>query len=168
MNKVDSPILYVYLAGYMSGEKLEQCLAWRKQIREHYSNWKGAGVPYPIAFLDPFNSGEHKSIDTKGLTSAVPSKAILMGDFMSVQKADVIVANINNFGSDRPMIGTLCEMAWGWQLNKPIITIDEVKTLRNHPFIAEFTTIFVDNAQELLDRKYLNTFYKRISGALYE
>lgn len=112
---VDLPLMYVYLAGYMSGEKLHECTEWRKQIREHYRNWeinsqspegKKEYLAFPIAFLDPFNGKEVKTIDLKGLTSSIPPKAIIDGDLMSVKKADVVVANLDTFGADRPMIGT--------------------------------------------------------------
>ncbi len=169
IQRVDLPIMYVYLGGYMSGEKLKECTAWRKEIRSYYGNWKNAGVPYPIAFLDPWNGAELKTIDKKGLTSSVPAKAILLGDYKSVQKADVLVVNWNTFGADRPMVGTPCEMAWAWEMRKPIITIiDKENALRKHPFIGGFTTIFAENVGELLEAKHLNTFYKRIAGAVYE
>ena len=136
---VDSPIMYVYLAGYMSGEKLKQCLAWRREIRKHYGNWKGAGVPYPIAFLDPFNGAELETIDKKGLKSSVPYRAIVHGDLKSVEKAEILVVNLDTFGADRPSIGTFCEMAWAYYLKKPMIVIvDDKSILKQHPFIKEF------------------------------
>jgi hypothetical protein len=30
----------IYLAGYMNKKVIEKCIAWRKQIRLHYENWK--------------------------------------------------------------------------------------------------------------------------------
>lgn len=165
---LDLPLMYVYLAGYMSGEKLKQCIAWRKEIRHFYKNWKDSSRAYPFIFLDPFNGKELETIDSKGLTSSVPSKAIVYGDYKSVKKADILVVNLDIFGADRPSIGTYCEMAWAWQMKKPIITIAKNKDiLKKHPFIQEFTTIFVENVDELLEKKHLNTFYKRIAGAIY-
>jgi nucleoside 2-deoxyribosyltransferase len=121
---VENPrVLKIYLAGYMSGSCLDECLAWRKQIREHYGNWKGAGLSYPVVFLDPFNGPELNSISKDGLKSEVPPKGILMGDYMSVKEADLIIVNWDTFGHLRPSIGTPAEMAWAWQLGKPIITI---------------------------------------------
>ena len=37
---VDLPLMYVYLAGYMSGEKLKETTEWRKKIRKHYREWE--------------------------------------------------------------------------------------------------------------------------------
>lgn len=160
--------MYVYLAGLMSGEKLNETVSWRTQIREHYENWKGKGR-YPIDFLDPYNGPELESIDKEGLKSSVPAKAIILGDFMSVKKADVIVANMNDFGSSRPSIGTHWEMAWAWTMDKPVILIvpKELRTrYENHPFTGSAAMIF-DSVEEFLDAKSLNYFYKRINPANY-
>jgi nucleoside 2-deoxyribosyltransferase len=93
---VDIPIMYVYLAGRICGEHIDKCLAWRHQIVDYYKNYKGKGV-YPISFLDALNSKESDSIDQKGLTSAIPPKLIFTKDILSVQKADVVVANMNDY-----------------------------------------------------------------------
>lgn len=52
---------------------------------------------YPIAFLDPLNSKEADSIDKKGLTSAIPPNMIFDKDLLSVERADVIVANVEDY-----------------------------------------------------------------------
>ena len=167
---VNTPrILKIYLAGYMSGSCLEECLSWRKKIRKHYGNWKGAGLPYPVVFLDPFNGPEVHTISKDGLTSCIPPKAILMGDYMSVEESDLLIVNWSTFGQDRPMVGTPAEMAWAWRLRKPIITIiNEDEGLKSHPFLSGFTTVFVKDLTELLDNKIINYFYKRVNHANYD
>ena len=37
---IDLPLLYVYLAGYMSGEKLKECTEWRLRIRDYFRNYE--------------------------------------------------------------------------------------------------------------------------------
>jgi len=166
---VDTPrVLKIYLAGYMSGSCLDKCLAWRKQIRDHYGNWKDAGLPYPVTFLDPFNGPEIGTISKDGLKSEVPPKAILMGDYMSVKEADLLIVNWDTFGEKRASVGTPSEMAWAWQLGKPIITIiKDSENMKHHPFIGGFTTIFVESIEELLNSKHINYFYKRVNHANY-
>jgi len=93
---VDLPIMHVYLAGRISGENIDLCLGWRKQIIAHYRDYKGNGA-YPISFLCPLNSGEADSVDKKGLTSNIPANLIYDKDLLSVQHADVVVANMNDF-----------------------------------------------------------------------
>ena len=133
---IDLPIMYIYLAGRISGNCIDKCLQWRYDIINYYKNYKlvetggteicsecgGGGIlksdfikkacgncggggtvlikeytSYPIAFLDALNSKEADSIDAKGLTSRIPSNLIYDKDLMSVERADVIVANMNDY-----------------------------------------------------------------------
>jgi hypothetical protein len=93
---IDRPVMACYLAGRICGEHIDKCLAWRKKIVEHYKNYKGKGA-YPIAFLDALNSKEADSIDKLGLTSTIPPNMIWDKDILSIHKADVIVANLDDF-----------------------------------------------------------------------
>ena len=172
---VDLPLLYVYLAGYMSGNKLEECTSWRKKIRSHYRDYEidpetDQYVSYPIVLLDPFNGKEFTTISKDGVTSHIPGTAIRKSDRMSVKKADIIIANMKTFGETRPMIGTHHEMAWAEEDKKPIILICEEKDFalyKNHPFTCDCDYYFTD-IQEVIDNKIIETYYKRISGATYE
>lgn len=93
---VDLPILYCYLAGRICGEHIDKCLAWRHKIIDFYKNYKGKGC-YPISFLDALNSKESDSIDKKGLTSAIPPNLIYDKDILSVERADVVVAMMDDY-----------------------------------------------------------------------
>jgi len=93
---VDLPIMTVYLAGRIAGECIDKCLEWRHKIVDYYANYQGKGC-YPIAFLDALNSKEADSIDAKGLTSAIPPNLIYDKDILSVKKADVVVAMMDDY-----------------------------------------------------------------------
>jgi nucleoside 2-deoxyribosyltransferase len=93
---VDLPIMYCYLAGRIAGECIDKCLEWRHKIINHYADYNEKGV-YPIAFLDALNSKEADSIDKKGLTSSIPPNLIYDKDILSVEKADVIVAMMDDY-----------------------------------------------------------------------
>jgi len=63
---------------------------------------KGSGFTeeifsYPIAFLDPLNSGEANSVDKQGLTSSIPPNLIYDKDLLSIERADIIVANVEDY-----------------------------------------------------------------------
>lgn len=107
---VDLPIMYVYLAGRIAGNCIEKCIAWRREIILHYRNYKEVSVPdghglgfiksfeaYPIAFLDPLNSGEADSVDLLGLTSNIPPNLIYDKDELSVNRAHIVVANVEDY-----------------------------------------------------------------------
>lgn len=182
---IDLPLMKVYLAGYMAGNVDKQCKEWRLKIRNHYKNWKKETkwirgnfddikteytVSYPMCFLDPYNGPESKSIDPKGLTSNIPPNAIRDGDKLSVKHADVVVVNIDTFGQDRPTWGTPTEMAWAIdKYEHPVIVIvpKHMGDMTRHPFVGRASWI-VENVDEMLDKKCLEYFYKRMSGAIYE
>lgn len=164
-------ILKVYLAGYMSGACLYDCVKWRVDVRNHYENWKNTGIPYPIHFLDPFNGPELESIDKEGFKSSVPAQAIYDGDMMSVAECDLVVAYITTFGHPRPMVGTYCEIGWCTAMQKPFIVIapdaESQKMANNHPFLGRASAVY-GSVDEFLKSKILNYFYKRINGANYK
>jgi len=98
-NGIDLPIMTVYLAGRISGNNIDKCLKWRNDIIQYYRNYKGRGA-YPIAFLSPLNSGEADSVDAQGLTSSIPPNLIYDKDILSVEHADVVIANMDDFFED--------------------------------------------------------------------
>lgn len=220
-NGVDRPIMTCYLAGRICGEHIDKCLEWRKKLVNYYKNYKEKKVPifglngtldgykteyvaYPISFLCPLNSGEANSVDKKGLTSHLPPNLIYAKDILSVERADVIVANMEDFfeedikdillideyncfekGFDykkafyrlhnkvlnrRENIGTIMEVAWALYLQKPVILIVPERRreiFEKHPFTRRASAI-VSSVEELIEKKWLNSLYKSIAGAIYE
>jgi nucleoside 2-deoxyribosyltransferase len=170
---VDLPLMYIYLAGYMSGNKLYETTVWRKDIRNHYRNYEkdenGQIVAFPFVFLDPYNGKEFKTISGDGVTSHIPPTAIRKADKMSVKKAEIVIANMNTFGEPRPMIGTHHEICWAQEVDKPIILICDEKDLnlyKNHPFTCDCDYYLTDYKQ-VYEQKILELYYRRIAGAIY-
>lgn len=156
----------VYLAGYIQKSVIEECKAWRKKIREHYTKWKG-GKEYPIVWFDPLNGEEKAEITPSGLVTNIPSNAIVHRDYQCVVKADVIVANMDTFGQDRPLTGTLFELAWAYEHRKPVILITNEDRYKYHPFMTNTASYIVESVDELLDEKILNFFFKGWNNAIY-
>jgi len=153
----------IYLAGFMSGEFLEETTAWRKKIRNHYKM-----KDWPIVWLDPYNGKDVATITKDGLKSAIPAQAIIHRDWMSVNHADVLVVNLNTFGSGRTSTGTICEMAWAWQLRKPIIMITDDEQYINHPFTSYFASFIYPTIDAMLEDKAIDYLYKGTVNAIYE
>lgn len=172
---IDLGIIYIYVAGYMSGNKLFECTEWRKKIRNHYRNYEFNPETqecdaFPCAIIDPFNGKEFQTISSDGVKSHIPATAIRKADRMSVQKADIIIANMNTFGETRPMIGTHHEMCWASEWNKPVILICDKKDMdlyKNHPFTCDCDYYF-ESIDEVINNKIIETYYKRLHGAIYE
>jgi len=143
----------IYLAGYISGKKLKECIEWRKYLRTYYAS-KG----WSIVWLDPL----------KGLTARdIEPHAIVHRDYNSVKKANLIVANLNTFGQERPSVGTFCELAWAWEQKKPIVIITEKEYYIKHPFINYFASWIVKNVEEVVGKKIIPYFYKGTVTAKY-
>jgi len=156
----------VYLAGYINGSVIEECIAWRKKIRLHYENWKG-GQGYPIEFLDPLNGESLGVISSDGNKGCFPPQMVVHKDYTCVSKSDLIVANMDTFGEARPPIGTLCEVVWAYDLRKSVILISNNEHYTEHPFLKYFSSIIVSSVEELLEKKVLNSFYKSWHSAQY-
>lgn len=154
--------MFVYLAGMVKGgDDLNKCIEWRKKIIFHYRNYEG------MKFICPINSGERGTISEDGLTSSLSPKMILDKDYLSCVTSHVVVANLDAFGENHPFIGTVSEMAWTWQMKKPLIVICKDEYFKNHPFIKTFASDILSSVDELLEKKLLNALYKSINHAWY-
>ena len=97
---IDLPIMYVYLVGKISGNCMAECVSWRKEIIEHYRKFKKVDSgyeAYPVSFICPLNSGESKTADALGLKSHLNKNLIYDKDILSLSKADIIMANLDDF-----------------------------------------------------------------------
>jgi nucleoside 2-deoxyribosyltransferase len=158
--------LIVYLAGLIQGSVIDKCIGWRRQVVEHYSNWKGTGKPYrDLEFLDPCNGESNVSKD--GLSSNLPKRVILDKDYNAIKKCDLFVGNMDNFGVDRPLLGTTMEIAFAYSFHKPIILITKEKVYREHPFVSQMVSWYFETVEEMLENKAINQFYKSWNSAQY-
>ena len=156
-----------YLAGYISGKKIEECSSWRKKLREHYDNWKFE-TKYPICWLDPLNGKDFEEIDGEGLhAKGVTPEAIVHRDYQCVKSSDMVIANLDTFGCQRPLTGTMFELAWAYDAHKPVIVIATDENYTKHPFITETASIIVSSVEELIERKLVNYFFKGQASAIY-
>jgi len=171
LSETPKNLMYVYLGGIMlGGDYQKPTVDWRYLVRTTYENWKGRGI-YEICFLDPWNGEVDAEIDNEGLTNnKISGKVIFAGDKEAIKKADIVVANFDQFGSKRPSVGTYfeCGMALAW--NKPLILIvtpEDFIRWSNHPFTSQAVAIY-QSVEEFLNSKILNWFYKRTNAAIYD
>jgi len=151
-----------YLAGYISDVKALECAEWRLKIKNFFNmkpKWHGQ-----LCFIDPMNGESVASLGKEGLTSCFPPHAIVHRDYNSVLASDLIIANPNTFGEPREPIGTICEMAWAFQLRKPIILISDNYRYINHPFTSYFASAIVKDTDELLKGNLIQQFYKGLAN----
>lgn len=144
----------IYLAGLISTDCPES-LDWRTRVAPRLEE-AGFEVRTPLA-----GKGNLKCVTNDGgITSSVAtSRSICLRDRRDVREADVILANLELFGSQRPLVGTVVELGWAWDDRTPVIAaVDENNYLmRNHPFISEFVTKYcptIDDAVEFIIKYY--------------
>lgn len=84
---------------------------------------------------------------------------ITLRDFNDIKESDILLANLELWNSDRPLLGTIAEMAWCWEWKKPVIAICSPTNtyMRTHPFVVSFVTHFLPNLEEAID--FLKYYY---------
>lgn len=142
------PYHSVYLAGLISTD-YPRSLEWREEISPIFNS---AGW----AVITPMHAKKDLKMTTTdgGIsTTAVTSKSIITRDRADVRRAQVILAHLETFGSPRPMLGTVAELAWAWDQRTPVIGIADKNNylMRKHPFMAEFVTEIFETEREAAD-----------------
>jgi len=140
----------IYLAGLISTEYPES-LIWRgaaKRLLLDLADEHGKDVNV----LDPLRGKGDLSRTSKdgGVTAdAVFTPGdIILRDFHDVLISDIILVNLNDFGSPRPMVGTFYELAWAWDHKKLVVAVGGNKLMRTHPFVVQSVTHYFDTAEE--------------------
>jgi nucleoside 2-deoxyribosyltransferase len=149
--------LEVYLAGLISTD-FPLSLEWRP-IAAAQLEAAGFAVRSPLA-----GKGNLKCVTTDGgITSTVTSnRSITLRDYRDVSECDIILAHLGLFLSKRPLVGTIAELAWAWQLRKPVIAVaaDDDYLMRKHPFISEFVSQYVSTESEACE--FITDYYGRV------
>lgn len=134
----------VYLAGLISTEARES-LEWRHRVTADLA------ARFKIRTPVLFDASLEVESDDGGMTDRrLTAKDIVHRDYRDVSEADVILVHLEQFDNDRPLMGTLCELAWAWMLRKPVVAIAHKGNyvMREHPFIKEFVSHYVETEAE--------------------
>jgi len=124
-------MISAYLAGYISGSKLKQCVDWREELKRDFLN---------IKFIDPMKGEDPKKIVENEFKSNISSKVLFNKDYLATKNTDLFIANLDTFGAKRPLTGTLMELAWAYEFGKTIITYTTGNNYLKHPFLQESCT----------------------------
>lgn len=134
----------VYLAGLISTD-FPESLQWRNDVAPTLAQC--------MRVLSPMRGKQDFKLEHGGLTDPqLTSKDIITRDFHDVEQSDVILVHLEDFGSPRPLVGTVCELAWAWLLRKPVVAIakEENKLMRLHPFIREAVSHYCTTMEEAI------------------
>ena len=150
----------IYLAGYIQGTCIEQCVGWRKRISRALQH-------LDVEFLDPLCGKDIATIRADGLKSNRSAHAIVYRDRASVKAADMIVVNMDTFGTARGLCGTICELAWAFDWEKPIIMVTNEDKYKLHPFLSYFASEQYESVTEMLDSGIIQYFIQGVNNAVY-
>lgn len=138
----------VYLAGYISGEKIKECIFWRNKIK--------IGCSQTFNFIDPMDahSEPEKTIDVKGLKASDCShNDVFYRDYNCVKNSDILVANMDTFGAiSRPLTGTIFEIAWAYEWKIPIILIADDENYTEHPFTRMTSLAMLPTVEKTIEK----------------
>lgn len=138
----------IYLAGLISTDYPESLL-WRIEVTPVLE-------AHEFDVLSPMRGKEKLILQSPdgGITDPnLTSKDIILRDYHDVVSSDVILMHLENFGSPRPLLGTICELAWAWEMKKPIVAIThpDNKLMLNHPFVKEAVSHYFNTTEEAIE-----------------
>jgi len=137
----------VYLAGLISTTHPES-LAWRDEAAFRLVENCGLDVLSPVR-------GKDMATSTDGglSTPEQTNKSIILRDYNDIQQADILLVNLNLWGSSRPLVGTLMELAWAWEMKMPVVAVCSKgdRLMRDHPFVQECVSHYCETVEEAID-----------------
>ena len=137
-----SDIKKVYLSGYMNAE-VHATKEWRDLATNVLS-------PRGIRTLNPWR-GKSFSYYTDS-TQLTSPRLLVDRDLTDMVNSDVILINLNDYGIQRQMVGTLAELGVAGILHKPtVIFADEGDPILSHPFPQGIGTKVCNSLAEALN-----------------
>jgi len=142
---------YIYLAGNISEDI--RAYQWREEFENLMKDESNVVVVNPCA--NKFNQGminaTKNGLDFTKESVKRSQKILRAKDYQLVKMCSVIVVNLELFSTEKPMIGTVQELAWARDIFYiPVIAItggaDNIYT--NHSWIDECCSAKVDTVTE--------------------
>ncbi len=156
----------IYLIGQISVNEPET-YNWRKKVKINFQDDR------QFYFIDPCNNEFNKAVQDEYSDGSDPDRTkvyttngiglLVPKDKMYVMKSTGAFANMNHYDTEKPMIGTMFELAWYHDNNhKAVIGIfngDPTKDKYcNHPFVKSVINCWVKDEDEacFVLRKYFS------------
>lgn len=155
----------IYLVGQISVDAPET-YHWRQRVIEYFKDYPQFSLINPCDnsfntnIKDTLGDGKDvyrtKIFHTKGIELLVPK------DFSYVERSTMCIANLNQYDTNKPILGSFFELAWYYTMpSKVVVGIydgDPTTAIHtNHPFTRAAINVWVQNeieAAELLRYYY--------------
>lgn len=160
----------IYLIGQISRER-EITYRWRQEVRMFFS---AGGKNSGFDLIDPCDNEwnlamtnfgvEEQTKDRFAFYDTAGASLIVPKDYSYVMRSTGCIANMNQYDTKKPMVGTLFELAWYYtHQEKCVIGIFsgdwQEDPICNHPFVRETIDVWCKDHMEAA--KLLKAFYKR-------
>lgn len=139
----------VYLAGPISGLTWSESSIWRDQAAtalakdgvECFSPMRDCDNLTQVGVIDGTCSYDDGLLTT--------SRAVMSRDFFDVKRADLILVNLHS--AKKVSIGTIMEIAWAWQMQKPVVIIAEPTNQQvAHIMVQEAASVIVPDLNQAI------------------
>jgi hypothetical protein len=148
----------VYLIGVISEDP--KCHEWRKEAKRLLKDKFDVNDPTRFKFdKEVMREAEGDAEKMHKIVSEHQAEILLPKSFQCVQTADIILVNLALEASDRPMIGSIMEIAWAYQMHKTIIAIKGESYYSRHPIIKGCVHAWARDVVEACDiiREFFTT-----------
>ena len=134
----------VYVSGPIYQSNIKETEAWRKYAT-HVLEGYGIGVLDPCRNKATYNHGFH----TPG--------EILFRDLKDVDESDLVLVNMNLIGDKLPL-GTMAEILYGWEKQKPVVIVHHNDArIKDHPWAIALSVRMFPEIDEALN--YIVNFW---------
>ena len=125
---------YVYLCGPIIGLTFDDCARYYQNVAALLPPWV---VPISPMRGKPYLKNHGTILDAYPEYGPLGTQKGIVGrDFFDVRRADIVLANF--LGATRPSIGSMFEIAWAFQLRKPVVVAMEATgNPHDHAFVRE-------------------------------
>jgi nucleoside 2-deoxyribosyltransferase len=135
----------IFLSGPITGLSYEDSTQWRQDVQNK--------LPANIIPLSPLRNKEHLKREKDILDHydhiLSTSKSITKMDYFDVKRSDIILVNLLN--TKRVSIGTVMEVAWAYEMGKPIVIAMEDDNIHQHSMIRECADFILSDIDQALD-----------------
>jgi nucleoside 2-deoxyribosyltransferase len=137
----------VYLVGVISEDPKSH--EWRKEAKHLLKDKFEINDPTSSRFdRELLKEADGDADKMHKLVAEHQAEILLPKSFQSVQAADIILINLDLQAKDRPMVGSIMELAWAFLLHKTVIAIKGDSYYSYHPMVQGCVHAWAKNVTE--------------------
>jgi nucleoside 2-deoxyribosyltransferase len=140
----------VYLVGVISEDPKSH--EWRREAKNLLKDKFEVDDPTSSKFdRETLKESEGDAEKMHRIVAEHQAEILLPKSLQAVEKADIILINLDLQAKDRPMIGSIMELAWAFLLHKTVIAIKGESYYSKHPMILGSVHAWAKDVQEACD-----------------